>query len=162
MISEIIPIVNLIAIIILFILYFTKKNTENFTGAPSGYTDLLVSDPDGNLDTFSLSTLETDIDTKITAAITTNNKSIASTYQTKAEAAAAKKAADASYQPTGNYQPAGNYQQAGDYVKRNTSYSIKMGTGNDADSNEDHYMVGTSNDWRVAYNGGPSSKWSFV
>ena len=69
MISEIISIVNLIAIIILFILYFTKKNTENFTGAPSGYTDLLVSDPDGNLDTFSLATLEADINTKISDAI---------------------------------------------------------------------------------------------
>lgn len=156
MISEIISIVNLIAIIILFILYFTKKNTENFTGAPSGYTDLLVSDPDGNLDIFSLSKLETDIDAKITAAINTNNKSIASTYQTKAEAAAAKRAADASYQPIGNY------QQAGDYVKRNTSYSIKMGTGNHAHSNENHYMVGTHDHWRVAYNGGPSSKWLFV
>lgn len=103
MISEIISIVNLIAIIILFILFFTKNNKENFTGAPSGYTDLLVSDPDGNLDTFSLTTLETDIDTKITDAITKNNTSIASTYQTKAEASAAKTAADASYQPAGNY-----------------------------------------------------------
>lgn len=156
MISEIISIVNLIAIVILFILFFTKNNKENFTGAPSGYTDLLVSDPDGNLDTFSLSTLETDIDTKITNAITTNNKSIASTYQTKADAAAAKTAADAAYQP------AGNYQVAGDYVKRNTSYSIKMGTGNHASASENRYMVGTSNNWTVAYNGGSSSKWLFV
>ena len=156
MISEIISVVNFIAITILFILYFTKNNKENFTGASSGYTDLLVSDPDGNLDTFSLSKLETDIDTKITAAITTNNTSIASTYQTKAEAAAAKRAADASYQSTGNY------QQAGDYVKRNTSYSIKMGTGNHANSNQDRYMVGTQDKWRVGYNGGSSSKWLFV
>jgi len=156
MISEIISVVNFIAITILFILYFTKNNKENFTGASSGYTDLLVSDPDGNLDTFSLSKLETDIDTKITAAITTNNTSIASTYQTKAEAAAAKRAADASYQPKGNY------QQAGDYVKRNTSYSIKMGTGNHANSNQDRYMVGTQDKWRVGYNGGSSSKWLFV
>jgi hypothetical protein len=44
----IISIVNLIAIITLFILFFTKNNKENFTGAPAGYTNLLVSDPDGN------------------------------------------------------------------------------------------------------------------
>ena len=86
MISEIISIVNLIAIIILFILYFTKKNTENFTGAPSGYTDLLVSDPDGNLDTFSLSKLETDIATMVTDAMDAYNTAIINTYQTKAEA----------------------------------------------------------------------------
>ena len=65
----IISIVNLIAIITLFILFFTKNNKENFTGAPAGYTNLLVSDPDGNLDTFSMNTLETDIDTKIDTKI---------------------------------------------------------------------------------------------
>ena len=68
-VTLIISIVNLIAIIILFILFFTKNNKENFTGAPSGYTNLLVSDPDGNLDTFSMNTLETDIDTKISSAV---------------------------------------------------------------------------------------------
>lgn len=156
MISEIISIVNLIAIVILFILFFTKNNKENFTGAPSGYTDLLVSDPDGNLDTFSLSTLETDINTKISTAITNNNQAIAKIYQTQSAAAAAKTAADAAYQP------AGNYQEAGDYVKRNTSYSIKMGTGNAANASENRYMVGTSDSWRVAYNGGSDAKWSFV
>lgn len=69
MISDIISVVNFVAIVILFILFFTKNNKENFTGVPSGYTNLLVSDQDGNLDTFSLATLESDINTKITDAI---------------------------------------------------------------------------------------------
>jgi hypothetical protein len=69
MIVEIVSMVNLIAIVILFILFFTKNNKENFTGVPPSYTNLLVSDSDGNLDTFSLTTLETDIDKKIDTKI---------------------------------------------------------------------------------------------
>ena len=64
-ISLIISIINLIAIVILFIIVLTKIKNENFTGAPSGYTNLLVSDPDGNLDTFAMDTLKTDIQTMI-------------------------------------------------------------------------------------------------
>ena len=60
-ISLIISIINLIAIVILFIIFFRKTENENFTGTPSGYTNLLVTDPDGNLDTFSLDTLKNDI-----------------------------------------------------------------------------------------------------
>lgn len=41
------------------------KNKESFTGTPTGYTNLLVSDPDGNLDTFSIETLSGDIQTMI-------------------------------------------------------------------------------------------------
>lgn len=52
------------------------------------------------------------------------------------------------------------YQPKGDYVKRATNYSIKMGPGNRAGGT--HYMVGTSDNWRVAYNGGSGSKWQFV
>ena len=69
MIVEIVSMINLIAIVILFILFFTKNNKENFTGVPPSYTNLLVSDSDGNLDTFSLTTLETDIDKKIDTKI---------------------------------------------------------------------------------------------
>ena len=97
-VNLIISIVNLIAIITLFILFFTKNNKEKFTGAPSGYTNLLVSDPDGNLDTFSLSTLEADIDAKISAL-----RGEITTELSKKQA-------------VGNYQPAGNYQVAGDYA----------------------------------------------
>jgi len=107
MISNIISVVNLIAIIILFILYFTKNNKENFTGTPSGYTDLLVSDPDGNLDTFSLSKLETDINTKISTQI---SNAIA-----VSESKATKK-----YQPVGSYIKSGQViSMTGYYKDRN-------------------------------------------
>ena len=52
------------------------------------------------------------------------------------------------------------YQPKGDYVKRATNYSIKMGPGNRASG--EHYMVGSKDNWRVAYNGGSGSKWQFV
>ena len=67
-ITNIICIINLIAIAILFILFFTK-NKESFTGAPSGYTNLLVSDSDGNLNTFSMEKLETNINNLADARI---------------------------------------------------------------------------------------------
>lgn len=72
------------------------------------------------------------------------------TYQTKTAAASAKTAADAAYQPRG------------DYIKRSTNYSIKMGPGNHANPNQNRYIVGTSDNWRVGYNGGVGSKWQFV
>ena len=59
-VTNIICIINLIAIIVLFIIVF-MKNKESFTGAPTGYTNLLVSDPDGNLNTLSMETLSSDI-----------------------------------------------------------------------------------------------------
>lgn len=55
---------------------------------------------------------------------------------------------------------AATYQPKGDYVKRSTNYSIKMGPGNNASGNR--YMIGSSDNWRVAYNGGSGSKWQFV
>ena len=53
------------------------------------------------------------------------------------------------------------YQPKGEYVKKCEEYSIKMGKGN-ASKTGNHYMVGTGDNWRVAYNGGPESKWTFI
>ena len=125
-VNLIISIVNLIAIITLFILFFTKNNKENFTGVPSGYTNLLVSDPDGNLDTFSLSTLEADIDAKISALhgeITTE---------------LSKK------QAVGNYQPAGNYQAAGDYA-------LKSDLNNYYKYGDPSFLTAMAGNWATVY-----------
>ena len=69
MLTDILSIVNFISIIIIFIILFMKNDKENFTGAPDGYTNLLVSDPDGNLNTFSLSQLESDISAQIISSL---------------------------------------------------------------------------------------------
>lgn len=68
----IISIINLIAIVIIFILMF-RRNKESFTGAPTGYNNLLVSDTEGNLNTFSMDKLKTDIDTIISSKISPLN-----------------------------------------------------------------------------------------
>lgn len=67
-VTNIICIINLIAIVVLFILFF-MKNKESFTGAPSGYTNLLVSDSDGNLNTYSTDTLKSAIQTMIDTSL---------------------------------------------------------------------------------------------
>jgi len=97
MIEIILSVINFIAIVVLYIIVLTRNSKEKFTGAPSGYTNLLVSDPDGNLDTFSLSTLENDIDAKITALQTSLETRIGNALS-KAEASAASL-----YQPKGDY-----------------------------------------------------------
>ena len=125
-VTLIISIVNLIAIITLFILFFTKNNKENFTGAPSGYTNLLVSDPDGNLDTYSLSTLEADIDAKISAL-----RSEITTELSKKQA-------------VGNYQPAGNYQAAGDYA-------LKSDLNNYYKYGDPTFIKSMRGDWATVY-----------
>tara|TARA_B100000287_G_C20640866_1_gene783418 strand:+ start:739 stop:1227 length:489 start_codon:yes stop_codon:yes gene_type:complete len=86
---------------------------------------------------------------KTKASASSDRRYYGRTFQTKATAAADKRAAAAAYQPKG------------DYVKRSTNYSIKMGPGNHS-SGKSNYMVGTRDNWRVAYNGGPGSKWQFV
>jgi hypothetical protein len=142
MIVEIVSMINLIAIVILFILFFTKNNKENFTGVPPSYTNLLVSDSDGNLDTFSLTTLENDIDTKIREALTlyTNTEDLQA-----------------------NYQPVGDYALKTDldnYLKLGTEYYQKI---NNIPPNDDpnYKYVGWENDgqtrqknmWRQQMNG---------
>ena len=94
-ITNIICIINLIAIIVLFILFFTK-NKESFTGVPSGYTNLLVSDPDGNFNTFSIDKLESNINNLVDARISTeiNNGGSISNKLTETLS---------KYQPKGNY-----------------------------------------------------------
>ena len=50
-----------------------RRNKESFIGAPIGYTNLLVSDTECNLSTFSMDTLKTDIDTIISCKISPLN-----------------------------------------------------------------------------------------
>lgn len=87
---------------------------------------------------------------KTKASASSDGQYYSRTFQTKAAASADKTAAAAAYQPKG------------DYVKRSTNYSIKMGPGNHASTSHNRYMVGSSDNWRVAYNGGSGSKWQFV
>lgn len=105
-ITNIICVINLVAIIVLFILFFTKIK-ESFTGAPSGYTNLIVSDPDGNLNTFSMANLETNINNLVDARISTeiNNGGSISNKITET---------------LSKYQPKGNYISYQDKVKLQT------------------------------------------
>jgi flagellar basal body-associated protein FliL len=116
--SLIISIINLIAIVILFILFFTKTKKENFTGAPSGYTNLLVSDSDGNLDTFSMDTLKTDIQTMIDDSLKSymTSSNISKDYATKDDLT--KNYIDVTKLRTAlvNYQPKGSYVKIGDEI----------------------------------------------
>lgn len=67
---NIICIINLIAIVVLFILFFrNKKENLFFENEPSGYVNMLVSDADGNLTTFSMNTLNNDIQSMINKSL---------------------------------------------------------------------------------------------
>ena len=162
MISKIIPIVNLIAIIILFILHFTKKNTENFTGVPSGYTNLLVSDPDGNLDTYSLSTLQTNINTQITNALNNyvTTTTLSNGYQPKGDYVTTN---DLNNYVTTNYLNnyvtttlSNGYQPKGNYVNVDKVYSIFTPTGYGQTGGHDTnigYLYGSGQGWAAEWNG---------
>lgn len=65
------PVVNFIAIVIILIILLIGlfKKKDSFNNVPSGYDNLLLSDSDGNLIPFSLSTLQTDIKGMINTAI---------------------------------------------------------------------------------------------
>ena len=136
-------------VIIGTIIYFYKLN-ESFSNVPTGYNSMIVSDSNGNLTNFSLSDLETDIDSKISAL----KDEVKQDYQPKGNYQSAGNYALSSdlaaYQPKGNYQlagnyalssdlaayqPKGNYQLAGnyallsdldDYVKYDSSQSVKL------------------------------------
>jgi len=133
-ISLIISIINLIAIVILFIIFFTKTKNENFTGAPSGYTNLLVSDSDGNLDTFSMDTLKTDIQTMINDSLEPyeTSSNISKYYATNADLN--KTNGDVSELRTAlsGYQPLGPYVKIGDQIslqsKRDNNYLYAEGS----------------------------------
>lgn len=59
-------ILMIIAVLVFVGFYMYKScNKESFDGAPSGYGNFLLADNDGNLNTFSLSKLQTDIQTMI-------------------------------------------------------------------------------------------------
>ena len=151
MISKILSVVNFIAITILFIMVFTKNNKENFTDAPTGYTNLLVSDPDGNLDTFSLTALENDINTKISDALKlyTTTTDLKANYQPKGN-----------YQPTGNYQPKGNYQPVGNYALKNDldNYALKNDLDNYVKFGDQHTISSTVDHWAHLYADGTGNK----
>lgn len=110
-ISLIISIINLIAIVILFIIVLTKIKNENFTGAPSGYTNLLVTDLDGNLDTFSMDTLKTDMQTMINDSLKPyeTSSNISKSFATIADVSQLKTALS-------GYQPIGSYVKIGDKI----------------------------------------------
>ena len=155
MISNIITIINFIGIVVLFILFFTKSSTETFKNAPSGYTNLLVSDSEGNLDTFSTAVLEADIDTKISTALKsyTNTVDLQKVYATKSELRKG-------YQPKGNYATMSSlqkgYQPKGNYVNVDKVYSIFTPTGwgmTDGHGPNVGYLYGSGNDWKTGWNG---------
>ena len=162
MISDVISIVNLVAIVILYILFFTKNSKENFTGAPSGYTNLLVSDDDGNLNTFSMSTLENDIDSKIQSLSDTINATLTG-YQTKGDYVTTSTLTNG-YQTKGDYVTTSTltngYQPKGNYVNVDKIYSIFTPTGIGQTGGHDTnigYLYGSGNDWGAAWNGNGQS-----
>ena len=55
----------IIGIIGTIIYIYTYKSKESLFGVPHGYTNLLISDPDGNKSTFSIGSLENDIKSKV-------------------------------------------------------------------------------------------------
>jgi len=114
MIEIILSVINFIAIVVMYILFFTRNSKEKFTGVPSGYTNLVVSDPDGNLDTFSLATLENDINTIVANAL---------------KAYTPTSTLEAKYQPKGNYQPAGNYVERGGKIMLTGTWPGMGGSG---------------------------------
>jgi len=106
-----------------------------------------------------------DVDNAIDAAAGSVAADVATTYQTKSAASSYQTAAYSRFQTKAaasadKTAAAAAYQPKGDYVKRSTDYSIKMGPGNHASGNL--YMVGSEDEWRVAYNGTSESKWQFV
>lgn len=80
--TNIICIVNLIAIIVLFIIVFMKNKENFFIDQPYGDVNMLVSDVDGNLNTFSLSKLQTDIDKMISDSVSKALKDYTTTTDT--------------------------------------------------------------------------------
>ena len=66
------PVINFIAIVIIIIILLIGifKKKDSFNNVPSGYDNLLLSDSDGNLIPFSLSTLQTDVQEMINASLT--------------------------------------------------------------------------------------------
>ena len=114
MIEIIVSVINFILILVLYIVVFTKSSKEMFTGTPSGYTNLLVSDSDGNLDTFSLSTLESDIDAKISTNVSNALKDYTTTATLKKDYATI----DQLYK----------FQPKGDYLVNGVRLAIKSGS----------------------------------
>ena len=128
-VNLIISIVNLIAIISLFILFFTKNNKENFTGAPSGYTNLLVSDTDGNLDTFAMDTLKTDIQTMIDDSLKSymTSSNISKEYATKSDLNKTNGDVTQLRTALSGYQPKGSYVKIGDEISLQTKRDAGSG-----------------------------------
>lgn len=84
----------MIIVLMIFIGFYIYRsfNKESFTGAPGGYDNFLLADNDGNLNTFSLSQLQTDIQTMINTSLnnyyTKNdiiNTNVLKNYYTKDE-----------------------------------------------------------------------------
>ncbi len=141
---------------------FSSEETYTKTKQFGSSDNFLTMDAKGNIKLQPVSNIDKAINTTADSVLSDvasayytkkmhndyNSGTIRAKYQTKSDAAAAKKLVADTYQPKG------------DYVKRNTHYAIKMGPGSHASGT--HYMVGTSDNWRVAYNGSKKSKWSFV
>lgn len=60
-------IVGIVVIVVIIgsIIYKLYKSKESFSGAPAGYENMIITDDDGNLSTFAMSTLQTDIQSMI-------------------------------------------------------------------------------------------------
>lgn len=71
--NVILPVIALvIALVALVMSLYNFHKKESFDGAPSGYGNLLVSDNDGNLNTFSMDKLQSDIQTMINTSLNTS------------------------------------------------------------------------------------------
>ena len=144
-----------------FLLFKEKFDTEIplSTGATEpddflqaiGITDpssqILISNSKGDLSLLSLSKLKAGINTVSQDGISNNNVNyLQKNYTTTADL-------PKTYTTTADLNA--------NYIKKGHNYSIKMGPGNKSSGN-DKYMQGSSDMWRVAYNGPSSAKWLFV
>lgn len=157
MVSIILSILNLIAILVLYILFFAKNNKENLTDVPSS-TNFLISDDDGNLDTYSLSTLQTNINTQIKNALKdyVTTTTLSNGYQPKGDYVTTNDLNNYVTKTTlsSEYQPKGNY------VNVDKVYSIFTPTGYGQTNGHDTnigYLYGSGNDWTAAWNGNGQS-----
>jgi hypothetical protein len=158
-------ILSCVAVLVLFVLlyafkpdYFVKSNIFG------NVNKMMLIGPDGTI----ILQPAGDIDSSINAtqdAARAEFDTITKDYQTKAEMAPYMTTAGYVAKSTPFYAgfAAGIKANKDSAVQKGALYAIKMGPGNKANANENRYMQGSTDNWRVSYgNTNPAAKWSFV
>lgn len=149
-------------IVVLLVVFMPSMETYTKTKEFDTEDNIITMDNDGNIKLQPIVNIDNAINTTADSVLSDvsagywskqmqsdyNRDNIRAKYQLKTDAA----------QTVANI--ARDYQPKGDYVKRDTNYAIKMGPGSHASG--DRYMVGSKDNWRVAYNGNQNSKWKLI